>query len=132
MVRLVPNGAPKCTETDLKKSQICPIWGQSDPIWTPNLTTLHRLCSSSLPFDKQRDISLLIERKPVINHSFRSVRLHGFLFITLINSFVIDHLFNYILSISFRLLEKTKKVEGKKPKEVVSSLDLLERINNAF
>ena len=21
------NGAPKCTETDLKKSQICPIWG---------------------------------------------------------------------------------------------------------
>ena len=24
-------GDPKCTETDLKKSQICPIWGQSDP-----------------------------------------------------------------------------------------------------
>ena len=22
---------PKCIETDLKKSQICPIWGQSDP-----------------------------------------------------------------------------------------------------
>ena len=28
----------KCTETDLKKSQICPIWGQSDPIWMPHLT----------------------------------------------------------------------------------------------
>ena len=24
-------GKPKCTETDLKKSKICPIWGQSDP-----------------------------------------------------------------------------------------------------
>ena len=23
---------PKCTETDLKKSQICLIWGQSEPI----------------------------------------------------------------------------------------------------
>ena len=33
-------GEPKCTETDLKKSQICPIWGQSDPIWIPNLTPL--------------------------------------------------------------------------------------------
>ena len=29
-------GEPKCTETDLKKSQISPIWGQSDPIWMPN------------------------------------------------------------------------------------------------
>ena len=44
---------PKCTQTDLKKSQICsiwgqytetdlkkyqihPIWGQSDPMWMPN------------------------------------------------------------------------------------------------
>ena len=33
-------GEPKCTETDLKKSQICPIWGQSDTIWMPNLTSL--------------------------------------------------------------------------------------------
>ena len=32
--------APKCTETDLKKPQICPIWGQSDPIWIPKLTSL--------------------------------------------------------------------------------------------
>ena len=32
--------ASKCTETDLKKSQICPIWGQSDPIWMPNLPSL--------------------------------------------------------------------------------------------
>ena len=31
---------PKCTETDLKKSQICPIWGHSDPIWKANLTSL--------------------------------------------------------------------------------------------
>ena len=47
-VRLAPNGTklgifkiglstfwlaePKCTETDLKKSQFFPIWGQSDPI----------------------------------------------------------------------------------------------------
>ena len=30
-------GEPKCTETDLKKSQICPSWGQSDPIWMPTL-----------------------------------------------------------------------------------------------
>ena len=33
-------GEPKCTETDLKKSQICPIWGQSDQIWKSNLTYL--------------------------------------------------------------------------------------------
>ena len=54
-VRLAPNGTnvglfkisfstfwltePKCTETDLKKSQICPIWDQSDLIWMPNLTS---------------------------------------------------------------------------------------------
>ena len=31
---------PKCTDTDLKKSQICPIWGQGDPIWMPNLPSL--------------------------------------------------------------------------------------------
>ena len=31
---------PKCTETDLKKSQICPILCQSDPIWMPNLASL--------------------------------------------------------------------------------------------
>ena len=30
---------PNCTETDLKKSQICPIWGQSDPICVPNFTS---------------------------------------------------------------------------------------------
>ena len=33
-------GEPKCTETDLKKSQICPILDQSDPIWMPNVTSL--------------------------------------------------------------------------------------------
>ena len=32
---------PKSTETDLKKSQICPIWGQSDPIWNQ---PWHPLC----------------------------------------------------------------------------------------
>ena len=33
-------GEPKCTEINLKKSQICPIRGQSEPIWIPNLTSL--------------------------------------------------------------------------------------------
>ena len=33
---------PKCTETDLKKSQICPIWGQSETIWMQNLPSLAR------------------------------------------------------------------------------------------
>ena len=32
-------GEPKCTETDLKKSQICPNWALFDPIWMPNLTS---------------------------------------------------------------------------------------------
>ena len=31
------------TETDLKNFQICPILGQSVPIWMPNLTPLVRL-----------------------------------------------------------------------------------------
>ena len=31
----------KCTETDLKKSHICQIWGQCGPIWMANLTSLH-------------------------------------------------------------------------------------------
>ena len=39
-LRSVWLGKPKCTETDLKKSQICPIWGQSDPIRMPHLTSL--------------------------------------------------------------------------------------------
>ena len=30
---------PKCTENDLNKSQICPIWGQSEPIWMTNMTS---------------------------------------------------------------------------------------------
>ena len=30
---------PKCIETDLKKSQICPIWGQSDPFRMSNYIT---------------------------------------------------------------------------------------------
>ena len=29
-------------KTDLRKSQICPIWGQSDQIWMPNSTSLVR------------------------------------------------------------------------------------------
>ena len=29
----------ECTETDLKKFKICPIWGQADSIWMPNLTS---------------------------------------------------------------------------------------------
>ena len=55
-VRLAPNGTnlglfkisfstfwldePKCTETYLKKSQICTIWGKSASIWIPNVTSL--------------------------------------------------------------------------------------------
>ena len=31
--QIVGLAEPKCIETGLKKSQICPIWGQSDPIW---------------------------------------------------------------------------------------------------
>ena len=54
-VRLAPNGtnlgnfqirfstfwrpAPKCTQSDLKNSRICPIWGQSDPISVPIWST---------------------------------------------------------------------------------------------
>ena len=37
-------GEPKCTETDLKKSKICPILGQSNPIWMPNLRSLRHTC----------------------------------------------------------------------------------------
>ena len=33
-------GEPKSTETDLKKSQICPILGQSEQIWMPNFKSL--------------------------------------------------------------------------------------------
>ena len=33
-------GEPKYTKIDLKKSQFSPIWGQSDPIWMSNLTSL--------------------------------------------------------------------------------------------
>ena len=44
-VGLAPNwvrlAEPKFTETDLKKSQICPIWVQSDPIWSQ---PWHHLC----------------------------------------------------------------------------------------
>ena len=41
--RLVPKwdkSEPKCTETHFKKSQICPISGQFDPIWKLHLTSL--------------------------------------------------------------------------------------------
>ena len=39
---------PKCTETDLKKSQICRICGQSDPIWMANITLLAASCPPSV------------------------------------------------------------------------------------
>ena len=42
---------PKYSETDLKKSQISPIWGQSDPIWVPNSTSL----SQTNPAENPRD-----------------------------------------------------------------------------
>ena len=37
------------TEIDFKKSQICPIWVQSDPIWMPNREVL---ASLDLVYDK--------------------------------------------------------------------------------
>ena len=37
LVHLSIEAEPKCTETHLEKSQICPIWGQSDPIWMSNV-----------------------------------------------------------------------------------------------
>ena len=37
-VRLAPNGtnpgAPNALKSDLKKPRICPIWSQSDPLWS--------------------------------------------------------------------------------------------------
>ena len=63
-VRLAPNGTnlgifkisfstfwlaePKCTEADLKKSQICAIQGQSDPIWIPNFPSLLSVSDADL------------------------------------------------------------------------------------
>ena len=41
--------APKCTENDLKKSHICPIWGQSDPIWMANLTSVVNIRDGRFP-----------------------------------------------------------------------------------
>ena len=40
--------APKCTETDLKMSQMCPIWGQSDPIQLQNQTSRFNITTVSL------------------------------------------------------------------------------------
>ena len=45
----------KCTEADLKKSQICPILGQSDSIWMPNLTTLVNSWSHRQPVHRTTD-----------------------------------------------------------------------------
>ena len=39
---------PKCRKTDLIKSQIFPIWGQSDPIWMRNLTSLIKASLSGM------------------------------------------------------------------------------------
>ena len=48
-VRLAPNGTniglyislddSECTETNHKKSHICPIWGESEPFYDPNLVS---------------------------------------------------------------------------------------------
>ena len=38
------------TKLNLKKSQNCPIWGQSDPIWMTNSTSLHTAGVSNLAF----------------------------------------------------------------------------------
>ena len=47
------------TQTDLKKSQICPIWGQSDPIWMPNLTSMLTITFVLCRFEMSRGIFLL-------------------------------------------------------------------------
>ena len=47
------NVDPKCTETDLKKSQICPIWGQSDPICMSNVG-IRGVCLHSSPHTLSR------------------------------------------------------------------------------
>ena len=39
---------PKCTETYLKKPQICPIWGQSDSKWNQTWHLLHRCPPKSI------------------------------------------------------------------------------------
>ena len=43
MANLASELGEKCTESDLKKSQICPIWGQSDPIWMANLPPWYKV-----------------------------------------------------------------------------------------
>ena len=59
-------GAPKCTETDLKKSQISPIWGQYDPIRMANLPSLLQWCTLSLLYylwPAVSDPQILLTRK---------------------------------------------------------------------
>ena len=38
-------GAPNALESDLKKSRICPIWGQSDPLWRQTYHPCDDYCS---------------------------------------------------------------------------------------
>ena len=47
---------PKCNETDLKKYQIYPILGQSDPIWMLNLTSLVTACILLQEYTNQHNV----------------------------------------------------------------------------
>ena len=51
-VRLAPNGTiePNVLKSDMKKFRICPIWGQSDPLWSQTYLpwSVHRFMSSYL------------------------------------------------------------------------------------
>ena len=106
-VRLVPNetnlglfkfsfstfwlAEPKCTETDLKKSQICSIWDLSDPIWMPNLTSLMRMCIT---------LSLLHGRHLIIHLiDWHFTSLHWYVYCdtcTPINYYLLDLLYTTI------------------------------------
>ena len=55
----------KSTETDLRMSHICTIWGQSDPIWMQNLTSLARTQEQTEV--KGRQVNLCVTRDSSIS-----------------------------------------------------------------
>ena len=77
-------GAPNALKSDLKKPRICPIWGQSDPLWsqtylpwyrlsTPlyNVESGHQTCSVTSTIREERDLkSTLNTNSKFINNYF--------------------------------------------------------------
>ena len=59
----------KRTETDLKMSQICPIWGQSEPFWIPNLTSV-------VLSDSQRPREGCQVKLPIHDQLYCAISLH--------------------------------------------------------